>query len=44
LKLTNAAGGHDRAGMNALLYRSWLWVALTPYALPLVGIAASVFA
>jgi hypothetical protein len=30
--------------MNALICRSWLWVALAPYALPLAGIAASVFA
>jgi hypothetical protein len=30
--------------MNALICRSWLWVGLVPYALPLAGIAASVFA
>jgi hypothetical protein len=30
--------------MNSLLCRSWLWFALVPYALPLAGIAASVFA
>jgi hypothetical protein len=32
------------AGMNALICRSWLWVALVPYALPLAGLAVSVFA
>jgi hypothetical protein len=30
--------------MNALICRSWLWLALVPYALPLAGIAAAAFA
>jgi hypothetical protein len=39
-----SGAAYDRAGMKALLWRSWLWFALVPYALPLAGIAASVFA
>ena len=30
--------------MNALICRSWLWFVLVPYALPLAGLAVSVFA
>jgi len=30
--------------MNTLICRSWLLIALVPYALPLAGFAASVFA